>query len=377
LNQLTLYFDESGFTGENLLSNEQKTFSYASVNITSCEAEALVTKIIAKYKIQNGELKAVKLIRRDKGKQVILEILEEIQDKIKISIHDKKFALTAHFFEYVFEPVLAKKSLIFYQHDFHKYISNVLYISLIADDELTNKLMIIFEKLMRKKELDHLDEIILLLEENQKGSEALEFFKKMVIFIDAHKEVIFDEIKDLPSWTLDLSLTSLHSLFSQWGLTGCEMIAYCDNSKPIDEKIDWFEPMIGQKEIIYSPFDLGDNNKVPLTYNLKEINMVDSKEHAGVQLADIVATASTYSMQVHQEADEYIQKLRSILMPKVIYASVFPDYEQIDLMQKKTQLNALLFEELIQRTENKIPVLDNIEGYIFSTKEQLEIHPIL
>lgn len=376
MDKLTLYFDESGFTGENLLSDEQKTFSYASINIAPAEAEALVAKIITKYKIQNGELKAVKLIRRDKGKQAILEILEEVQDKIKISVHDKKFALTAHFFEYVFEPVLAKKSSIFYQHDFHKYISNVLYISLIADDELTNKLMIIFEKLMRKKELGHLDEIISLLEENQKDSEALEFFKKIIIFVDTHKEVIFDEIKDLPLWTIDLSLTSLHALFSQWGSTGSEITAYCDNSKPIDEKIDWFEPMIGREEIIYSPYKLCDGHKVPLTYNLKEINMVDSKEHSGVQLADIVATASTYSMQIHQEVDEYIEKLRKILMPKIIYASVFPDYEQIDLMKTKVQLNALLFEELIQRTENKIPILENIEGYITYTKEMLDTQPI-
>lgn len=376
MDKLTLYFDESGFTGENLLSDDQKTFSYASINITAIEAEALVARIITKYKIQNGELKAVKLIRRDRGKKAILEILEEIQDKIKISIHDKKFALTAHFFEYVFEPVLAKKSSIFYQHDFHKYISNALYIALITNDELTNKIMIIFEKLMRKKELNHLHEIISLLEENQIDSEELEFLKKMVVFIDIHKEIIFSEIKDLPSWTIDLSMTSLNALFSEWGRTGGEIIAYCDNSKPINEKIDWFEPMIGREEIIYSPFDLCDGYKVALTYNLKEINMVDSKEHSGVQLADIVATASTYSIQVHQEADEYIEKLRSILMPKAIYASVFPDYGQIDLTQKKVQLNALLFEELIQRSEKEVSILDNIEEYITNTKKLLEAYPI-
>ena len=376
MEQLTLYFDESGFTGENLLHNEQSTFAYASVNIAAKDAEVIVAKIISKYKIQNGELKAVKLIRRDKGKQVILEILEKIQDKIKVSVHDKKFALVAHFFEYIFEPVLASKSSIFYQHDFHKYISNVLYISLIANDELTRELMIIFEKLMRKKDLDCLDEIISLLEVNQVDPEALEFFKKMAIFIDAHKEVISDAIKDLPSWTIDLSLTSLHALFSQWGLTGGEIIAYCDNSKPIDEKIDWFKPMIGREEIIYSPFDLGTGYRIPLTYNLKEINMVDSKEYAGVQLADIVATASTYSIQMNQEVDDYIKKLRSILVPKIIYASVFPDYEQIDLEQKKVQLNALIFEELIYRTEHSIPLLAGIEEYIFLTKRQLEINSI-
>jgi hypothetical protein len=39
-------------------------------------------------------------------------------------------------------------------------------------------------------------------------------------------------------------------------------------------------------------------------------------------------------------------------------------------------LNTLLFEELVERSENGIPVLDNIEEYILLTKLQLEIHPI-
>jgi hypothetical protein len=67
LNELILYFDESGFTGENLLSKNQNTFTYGSVNIQPDKAQELVSKIIKKYQIQNGELKAVKLIRRDKN----------------------------------------------------------------------------------------------------------------------------------------------------------------------------------------------------------------------------------------------------------------------------------------------------------------------
>lgn len=375
MDKLTLYFDESGFTGENLLSNDQETFAYASVNLSPSEAETIVQRIVSKYKIQNGELKAVKLIRRDKGKQAILEILKEIQDNIKVSVHDKKFALVAHFFEYVFEPVLAKKSSIFYQHDFHKYISNALYISLITNDELTNRIMNIFEKLMRKKELDHLDKIISLLEEYQIDSEELDFLKKVLIFIDKHREIIYNEIKDLPAWTIDLSQASLHSLFAEWGVKWSEITAYCDHSKPIKEGLDWFEHMKGQKEVKYSHFALSDGYRAPITYNLKEIHMVDSKDYAGVQLADIVATASTYSIQLHQKTDDYIEKLRSILAPKLIYASMFPDYEQIDLTQKKAQLNTLLFEELIERSENEIPILDNIEDYILSAKLHLEIYP--
>jgi hypothetical protein len=148
----------------------------------------------------------------------------------------------------------------------------------------------------------------------------------VLIFIDKHSEVIYNEIKDLPAWTIDLSQSSLHSLFAEWGVKGSEITAYCDHSKPINESLDWFEQFKGQKEVKYSHFVLSDGYRVPITYNLKEIRMVDSKYYAGVQLADIVATASTHSIQLHQKTDEYIEKLRSILAPKLIDASMFPDY---------------------------------------------------
>lgn len=220
---MTLYFDESGFTGENLLSDDQKTFAYGSVSIDPERAESLVSHIIEKYNIQNGELKAVKLIRRKKGRQAILEILDEIAQDVKVSVSDKKYALAAHFFEYIFEPVIADKNSIFYDLEFHKYISNVIYILFINNDDIAKQILSLFENLMRKKDFSHLDEIIALLHGIPDKSEELEFFQKVLSFIDAHKEIIYQEIQTLPPWTLDLSLTSLHSLLCEWGAVGKEM----------------------------------------------------------------------------------------------------------------------------------------------------------
>jgi len=376
LNELILYFDESGFTGENLLSKNQHTFAYGSINIQPDKARGIVSRIIEKYKIQNGELKAVKLIRRDKGKQAILEILDEISNDIKISVNDKKFALSGYFFEYVFEPILARKSTIFYQLNFHKYISNVIYISFASNDRIANKILNIFEKLMRKKELNYLDEIIAILHDEQDKSETLEFFEKILLFINAHKDTIYQEIESLPYWTIDLSMTSLHSLFCEWGYMKQEIKAFCDSSKPIDAQKSFFDNFIGRKDIVYSPFISNKGNPVPLTYNLKEINIVDSKEHPGIQLADIVATATAYSFQMYQAPNEFIENLRKILQDKIVYASVFPDFNHIDLKKKEVQLNALIFEELIKRSIEKIPVLDNIEEYIYYTKQLLEETPM-
>ena len=372
LSELILYFDESGFTGENLLSKDQSTFAYASVNIHPDKAQKIVSRIIKKYKIQNGELKAVKLIRRDKGKKAILEILNEISKDIKVSVSDKKFALSAYFFEYVFEPVLAAKSTIFYQLNFHKYIANVIYISFIGKDEIAQKILTIFEKLMREKKLDYLDEIISILHDEPNKSQAFEFFQKILIFINTHKDIIYREVDALPLWTIDLSMTSLHSLFCEWGVLRREIVAYCDSSKPIDAQKSFFKNFIGREEIVYSPFLTNEGNPIPITYNLKEINVVDSKEYHGIQLADIVATATTYSFQMYQDSNEFIEKLRQILQDKIVYGSVFPDFEYIDLNKKDVQLNALIFEELIERSYKGKPVLDKIEEYIYFTRLSLE-----
>ena len=57
---IPIYCDESGFTGENLLHDEQIIFSYASISCDEIEAEEFAKYIIKKYKIQTAELKGTK-----------------------------------------------------------------------------------------------------------------------------------------------------------------------------------------------------------------------------------------------------------------------------------------------------------------------------
>ncbi|MDA8328693.1 MAG: DUF3800 domain-containing protein [Betaproteobacteria bacterium] len=49
-----IYFDEAGFTGNNLLDSHQKYFSYGSVATNDKEAREFVSALIKKYNIQNG-----------------------------------------------------------------------------------------------------------------------------------------------------------------------------------------------------------------------------------------------------------------------------------------------------------------------------------
>mgnify|MGYP000376040081 CR=1 FL=1 len=84
--------------------------------------------IIKKYKIQTAELKGTNLLtqKSGKGKEAILEILRHFNGKYKVSIHNKKFALACKFFEYIFEPIIASSSTLFYKNNFHFSIDLIL-----------------------------------------------------------------------------------------------------------------------------------------------------------------------------------------------------------------------------------------------------------
>lgn len=372
MKELNLYFDESGYTGENLLHEEQTTFVYSSINIDPDEAKNFVNNAIVEHKVQNGELKAVKLIRRERGKKLILNILDNFKDRIKISVGDKKFALCCKFFEYIFEPVLAEKNSIFYQLNFHKFISNHMYIGYITKDVLVIEIISIFENLMRKKDLKYLDDIINLADKDEyKSSKAYDFYSKILKFIKLHKNTIVEEFDGLMPWTADLTITSLNALFSAWGELRTPIVAYCDQSKPIDEQKEIFNGMLGREDIIYSPIKADDGTCIPITYNLKEINLVDSKEFHGVQLADIIATAAAYSMKLYQLEDDFISKARTILLPCVVYGSVMPNFDELDLNRLDVQLNAIIFEELIERSINNLMITNDIELYISEASDSL------
>ncbi len=99
-----IYFDESGFTGNNLLNEKQNYFAYASVATTPDEAESVATRIMKQYGVQGAELKGKNLVKFSRGRRAMDDILTHYEGRVKISISDKKYALAGKFFEYIFEP---------------------------------------------------------------------------------------------------------------------------------------------------------------------------------------------------------------------------------------------------------------------------------
>ena len=76
------------------------------------------------------ELKATRLLKTERGRDLLHDVLEQVEGRYIASIIDKRLSLMAKLFEYIYEPALQSNNLIFYRNNFHKFVANFLYFGL-------------------------------------------------------------------------------------------------------------------------------------------------------------------------------------------------------------------------------------------------------
>lgn len=369
-----IYFDESGFTGSNLLHPVQQYFSYASVATNDDEARGFVEYLVSKYGLQGGELKGKNLVGSKRGRSAIDEIFNHFDSRLKFSIADKKFALAGKFFDYIFEPCISEVNSIFYRIGFHRFIANILYLEFMARGAGAEEIFAEFEQLMRKKELSKLDSIF----SSSVHPKNTPIITKIREFAQLNSNVIHEEISlvkgsSVKRWVLDLTQTSLGTLLSEWGEKYASLTAICDTSEPLQDDQSFFDSMIGNKEKLF--IEDSEGEKRPITFNLSgPIEFLDSKKTHGVQIADAVAAATVY---VHSGADDdFAKKWRGILPKIACFGCITPELNKIDLSTKGAQLNVVVLLELHRRATQGISLTNGIAEFIRNAYAGLRLRPI-
>ena len=118
--------------------------------------------------------------------------------------------------------------------------------------------------------------------------------------------------------------------------------------------------MVGRQDKFYTGF--GTHGDRSLIYNLAEpVQFVDSKQFAGIQIADIWATSLAYAFR-HRD-DEICQRWLEIAEP-AIDTVLFPEAQFVDMDEEGPFLNWALLVELSRRSVNGESVTLGIEDYI-------------
>lgn len=368
-----IYFDESGYTGNNLLHPRQNYFAYASVATDDNEAKIWVERIIKKYNIQGGELKGANLVKFSKGRRAITELLGAFDGRIKISISDKKFALAGKLHEYIFEPCYSEINSLFYGIGFHRFIANVLYMEFTARGAGAEELFSEFEYLMWKDKGQNLEAIF----SSSAVAQNSEVIKMIREFAQIRHEDIRSELSSLANgatgkWVLDLTQGALYTLLTNWGTQYDVLTAVCDSSKPLQENQMIFNSMIGNTEKLTSDFGRGEH---PITFNLSgPIEFLPSHECHGIQIADAIAAAAVH---VFSTRDDTAIQWRQQIVGQGHYGSVVPDQTELELELHGPQLNALVLQHLHQRATQGVSLTKGMQQAIADISRTLRLSPLL
>lgn len=292
---------------------------------------------------------------------------------MKVSVSEKKYALASKFFEYIFEPPLQRNNYLFYKLNFHRFISNILYVEFTARGEGAEKIFEDFERLMRSGNFEGLDSLF----SSNTHPEISPILSQIREFAILNEATIAEELngyagEGVGKWILDLTNTALFSLLAAWGTEFDQLTAICDQSKPLSDEQTIFDVMINREDKKYSFLD----GKTPITFNLSgPIQLVDSKLTPGVQLADCVAAAFAHACS-RTATDDYAIEWRKYIESSAIYGSVFADLKFVDLDKLSVQRNAVVLIELVERSKRGLDLLEGMTEYVSMVSEALLYNPI-
>jgi hypothetical protein len=192
---LTIFCDESGFSGNNLFLDKDRHFVYASVAIANDEAVEIVKKIRTDSRTKADELKFEKLGDTPRGREAVRWFLEMHGEKVGIFHADKKYATAGKFFECVFEPVLRPRKPLFYDILLHRFVSMLIYDAWAGGDQVATELLQDGQDLVRGKKQPH--DLQRLLREPLHRSDGDDLLTAITAFSYAYRSGILRELKDV------------------------------------------------------------------------------------------------------------------------------------------------------------------------------------
>ena len=343
----TIYCDEAGFTGDNMLDTDQPMFTYASVAMDQTEARDLIVRIRQRHHIQARELKGAQLAKSPAGRAVILETLQQMRGRYLVTAYDKKLSLAGKFFEYVFEPVLKRNSTLFYENDFHKFITTLVYMTFRCNEEPIVQIITQFEQFMRS--LNPQDAPIIFGGKTS-DIDMREPLTDIAYFIDGYRNIILQESAHVGDWVLDLTTTALWNHLAHWGDCFDILQVLCDDSKPLRDFAPILDGMVNRPD--KNRISICGKNR-PLTFNMaRPAEFGSSLQEPGLQLADVASSALVQAMK--HSGEVWAQSILDELERHLHEDCILPDPSYMDLTTPGCAVNALILHELGLRA---------IEGY--------------
>lgn len=357
----TIFLDEAGYTGQNLLDSEQPVFTLSSLCCSEEFCEELKQKFFGKVKA--NELKYSSLTKRYSGQQMLLKFFSEFQkhpELVKLSIYQKKYSLLTKIIDLLTEPAMYLNGIDLFDRGGNIVLSNLLYtiLPVIEGEAFFEEVLKLFQKMMLSRSL--FDYTVFFGTVMGHSYRDPQLRSLVAGGIGGAYNNFGLKILNLPSHSLDLAVTGTFTLAALWRKDiadgeGINLIH--DNSSAMArEKIIW--DTLTDPEI--SPQVLGyDIRTLQLPIAVTKTSAEDSKNWAGLQLADLfaggMAESAKWILTNENPKNGYAEELTTILNSDSFQKhSVWASDEIIPEALGTVGTNAASFDELAKILKNKL-----------------------
>ena len=286
----TFYFDESGFTGYNLLDATQPIFVLASSDIHNDVAHEALQRSFPQY--QGSEFKFTNLWRSNHKRRLVDfgDHFNSLEHNTFIWMIDKRFCVLTKIVDFLIEPYITDTGYDFYADGFcWKYVNYIHYgLTQFAPPETLDRLLTAYQSFSRNPSNAHLRTLQLRLRELSDESEhpVDVFLEQIALGAD-----LFHHYHDLSTFrgSDELHVTSMLASVTHWRKAFDEDFAIVhDASANFFRHRDIWERMTNE-HVPPQPFPLGDGTIVEYPLRVVSTTPVDSRDCPAVQFCDICA----------------------------------------------------------------------------------------
>jgi hypothetical protein len=360
---LEIFCDEAGSTGPALLDPDQPLFAFASVQMSDEEARAIIEEGLKRHPVQMPELKAAKLLRTDRGRSLVVALVEAAEGRFAVSVHDKLLALCACFFEYIYEPVFKTSPWLLYEKHLHRFVAMIMWVWFKSKEKDTHTAISQFQAYMRTLDEKEAPLLFASVHTLVSSGEPQDPFESILRFARGYRDAILAEnalmrtaLPNEGRWVLDLSATSLWSHLNHWGERQLPLHVSCDASKPLKSIIAEFTGDANDPGILRAR-DKGSTQEFGWKYASRP-SFVDSRDHPAIQLADVIAGAANFVAGGHMRGES---RLGSLILNHGLRHCIVPDAAIVDPGTREAAVNAAMLYRLAWKAEQRLDPHDNLE----------------
>ena len=324
---MTIFLDESGYTGEDLLNKHQPFFVLASLNLDESECKILKKQYFSKVK--SKELKYSSLKKHKNQQDIIIDFLSyflKLENNYQVSIGHKKYVLVQKMVDFLIEPFVYEMGEDLYLSGQNIALSNLLYFSLPAfgGNRFFEELLLRFQLFMREPNILNFEKLFSLINHvygNKSLDEILDLIRPCYNIIGQGLIYL------VPPNSLDLSFTfGLAMMFNWRNSFNGDIVLIHDNTSNMSKQIaEWNAIMNNDIE----KQTLGwDRRTLNLPINIKETIFDSSENWAGLQIADILAGSAAHSakwmVSKNKAKDNFGENIFGLFKDVVLSLSLLP-----------------------------------------------------